>query len=51
MYIYIFDDGGVYKTDEFIEDVDFKECLYVGVGTLKEYVGGEWMEVECYEGA
>ena len=51
MYVYIFSDGGVYKSDEFHQALTTKtkECLFVGVGTLKEYVGGEWAEVEIYQ--
>ena len=45
MYIYILNTGEVFKSDFFDEEIEFQECLFVGVGTLKEYAGGEWLEV------
>jgi len=48
MYIYTLGEGGVFKSDKFYEDIDFLECIYVGVGTMKEFVGGEWAEVPFY---
>lgn len=49
MYIYTFEEGGVFKSDTFYEDSGFNECIYVGVGTMKEYAGGEWLEVPLYD--